>query len=189
MALWVCSGCSTRYAPGSPACPHCGSAERVEEGGGGSRLPFLDVACPTQGCRAAGVVRRVYLRVAALGVVEMPHLLLCQACGMAMPASRSWVDEEENVPKITRHGGASNAAAEQPPAVEEAAAAVVDEGGEESSPGSSSETSAEKPPTSPETSEASLPKRARTTGSRSGKGRTGSSTARSTDTSTEADAS
>jgi hypothetical protein len=67
---------------------------------------------------------------------------------------------------------------------------VVEDGeGEQPSAGSSSETSPPKPPTSPGTSEAVLPKRARTTGSRSGKGRAGSSTARSTDTSTEADAS
>lgn len=29
--LWHCSGCSTAYAVGLPACPHCGSAEYTEE--------------------------------------------------------------------------------------------------------------------------------------------------------------
>lgn len=114
MALLVCSSCSTRYAPGLERCPHCGGLERVEEGAGsGSRLPFLDVACPTQGCRAEGVLRRVHLRLVALGVVEMPHLLLCAVCGAAMPALRSWIDEEETMPKNTVHGGPTNAAAER----------------------------------------------------------------------------
>lgn len=54
------------------------------------------------------------------------------------------------------------------------------EGSEQSSPGNSSETSPEKPPTNDVPSEAGHPKPARTTGSRSGKGRKGSSTARST---------
>ncbi|MFB4273037.1 hypothetical protein [Nonomuraea sp. GTA35] len=114
MAMLVCSGCSTRYAQDLETCPHCGGRERVEEGSTqGSRLPFLDVTCPTPGCRAEGTVRRVHLRAAALGVVEMPHLLLCACCGAAMPAIRSWIDEGTDVPKITRHGGPTNAAADR----------------------------------------------------------------------------
>lgn len=71
----------------------------------------------------------------------------------------------------------------------EALPPVEDDGeGEPLSVGSSSETSPERPPSSPVTSGSALPKRARTTGSRSSKGRTGSSTARSTGSSTEADA-
>jgi hypothetical protein len=181
VALLVCSGCSTRYAPGLERCPHCGSGERVEEGGPvGSRVPFLDVACPTSGCRAAGVVRRVQLRVAALGVVEMPHLLLCTCCGTAMPAVRSWLDKEETMPKISRHGGPTNAAAD----AEEAAGAQVPAddrtGEEESSPGNSSSTSAEKPQTNDEPSSPAPQKRARTTASRSKRGRAASSTAAGT---------
>jgi RNA polymerase subunit RPABC4/transcription elongation factor Spt4 len=30
--LWVCLGCTTRYAVDSPQCPHCGSTEYIEEG-------------------------------------------------------------------------------------------------------------------------------------------------------------
>ncbi|MEU8362326.1 hypothetical protein AB0C27_40540 [Nonomuraea sp. NPDC048882] len=107
MALWVCSGCSTRYAPGLEACPHCASCERVEEGGGGSRLPFLDVACGNADCPAFAVVRRVYLRSPAPGVVEVPKVLRCVRCWLAMPALAGSM--EESMPKITRHGGASNA--------------------------------------------------------------------------------
>ncbi|MGW0587454.1 hypothetical protein [Streptosporangium sp. NPDC002607] len=88
---------------------------------GGSVCPFLDVACGNETCRAFANVRRVYLRQVALGVVEMPHLLLCVGCGLAMPALASWRDaaqdayEEENMPKITRHGGPTNAAEREHP--------------------------------------------------------------------------
>lgn len=75
------------------------------------------------------------------------------------------------MPKITRHGG---------PSIPPEEAAEV-EGGEQPSAGSSTETSSEKPPTTPEKSEPVTPKRVRKTGSRSGRARTGSSSARSTD--------
>ncbi|MDJ0460588.1 hypothetical protein [Streptomyces sp. H27-C3] len=55
------------------------------------------------------------------------------------------------------------------------------EGSDQSSAGSSSETSSDKPQTSPETSKPKPPLPVRTTGSRSGKARTGSPSARSTD--------
>jgi hypothetical protein len=71
--------------------------------------------------------------------------------------------EEDDMPKITRLGGAS-VAGEEPEA---------DEGGEDVSAGTSSETSSEKPSTKPETSGAAPPKRARRTASRSGKGQSG----------------
>ncbi|MFD5631589.1 hypothetical protein [Streptomyces sp. NPDC127072] len=58
---------------------------------------------------------------------------------------------------------------------------VEDEGGEESSPGSSSSASTETPPPSSGPSEQQSPKPARTTGSRSGKGRTTRSSAPSAD--------
>jgi hypothetical protein len=32
MALWVCEKCSTRYAVGAPACPHCAGKAHHEEG-------------------------------------------------------------------------------------------------------------------------------------------------------------
>lgn len=86
-------------------------------------------------------------------------------------------EEEDDMPKITRHGGAS-IAGEEP----EAAPPVSEqEGGEDVSAGKDSSTSSEKPPTTPEPSGSGTPKRARKTASRSGKARTGSSSARSTD--------
>ncbi|GAA1749444.1 hypothetical protein GCM10009734_66670 [Nonomuraea bangladeshensis] len=103
MALWVCLGCSTRFAVGVEACPHCGGTEH----------------------------------------------------------------EEEGMPKITRLGGASVAPVHLPK--------------EEPSPGNSSETSSEKQQTSEQPAKQPRPRRAPTTGSRSSKGRKGSSTARSTD--------
>jgi hypothetical protein len=77
--------------------------------------------------------------------------------------------------KITVHGGPSNAAADE----QAADAAVV--GSEQPSALSSSETSSEKAQSSPEPSEKPRPKLARTTGNRSGKARTATSTARPTD--------
>lgn len=35
MASWACLGCRTVYAPGIPACPHCGGTEYGEDNGGG----------------------------------------------------------------------------------------------------------------------------------------------------------
>lgn len=32
MALWVCTGCTTRYSVGAARCPQCGGSEHVEEG-------------------------------------------------------------------------------------------------------------------------------------------------------------
>lgn len=133
MALLVCSACSTRYAGGLRHCPNCGSAERIEEGCG-SRLPFLDVACGTETCRSRTVVRRVYLRMAAPGVVEMPALA-CLACGAAMGAlNGSPTGAEDDMPKITRHGGASNAASSVPPAAEGTERGLTDEGSDEALP-------------------------------------------------------
>lgn len=82
--------------------------------------------------------------------------------------------EEDDMPKITRHGGPS-VAGEEP--------VTVVEGGEESSAGSSSETSSEKPSTKSEPSGPATLKRARRTGSRSAKGQSGTpdSTAPSAD--------
>jgi hypothetical protein len=31
--LWLCRACSTRFAPGLPACPHCGSRDHEEWNG------------------------------------------------------------------------------------------------------------------------------------------------------------
>lgn len=32
MSLWLCDACTTSYAVGLAACPHCGSTEHHEEG-------------------------------------------------------------------------------------------------------------------------------------------------------------
>lgn len=94
----------------------------------------------------------------------------CPWCG-----SREHVEEgEQDMAKITVHGGPSNAAAD-----EQAAPAAV--GSEGPSASSSSETSSEKEPTSPAKSEKRRPSRAPKTGSRSGRAQTATSTARSTD--------
>jgi len=93
-------------------------------------LPMIAVACATQGCGAAGVVRRVRLKPASLGLVEVPRLR-CTGCGCDARTIQGWpamsIDEatEEategtDMPKITVHGGPSNAAesvtaAETPP--------------------------------------------------------------------------
>lgn len=76
------------------------------------------------------------------------------------------------MPKITVKGGASH---EAPP--ENLTASEV-----ESSPGTSSSASDESKPTHSETSSDESPEPARTTGSHSKKGRTGSSSVRSTGT-------
>lgn len=107
--------------------------------------------------------------VYAVGAPRCPH------CGSTEYTEQGAAD----MPKITRHGGPSIAGAsviggawgEDAPEHPE----------EEPSPGTSSKTSPEKPSNSPEPSEKPAPSPARTTGSRSGKGRTGkASTARST---------
>jgi len=96
------------------------------------------------------------------------------------------------MPKITRHGGPTIAGAavvaggwsteDEPDEWPD----LSEEGGEESSPGSSSSASDETPSTEPEPSRQPSPKRARTTGSRSKKGQTENSSARSTDGGPEA---
>ncbi|MBT2508811.1 hypothetical protein J7I98_23575 [Streptomyces sp. ISL-98] len=189
MAVETCAGCTTTYAVGAPRCPQCGSTERTE-GRGGAVLPSLTVECATADCMHYGKRRRVHLRTAAPGVLEMPSLV-CAGCGLAMPqVPVPDVNEEDSMPKITAHGGPSNRYEDE--AESETAAVPADsapEGSEQPSAGSSSETSAEKQPTSPETSKPNSPSPARKTGNRSGKGRTGSSTARSTDGGQENDTS
>lgn len=102
----------------------------------------------------------------AVGAPRCPH------CGSdlrvnekAQPPEK----EEEQMAKITVHGGPSNQAADEP------------EVGEDVSAGSSSSTSSETEPSTPEPSEEPSLTPARATGSRSSKGRTGSRSARGTD--------
>jgi hypothetical protein len=126
-----CGVCGTTgIALGLSACPHCGSAALA---GGGTVLPSVTVEC-SGGCRAAGVQRRIMLRSAAAGWVEFPDLR-CTACGRQAVIVDGWPIGEDNImPKITRHGGATNAAADREaaeaapvaPAEEEAAAAPAE---------------------------------------------------------------
>lgn len=67
------------------------------------RVLAVGTACVTSGCAAAGVPRRVVLRMVAPGVVELPRLV-CLTCGGDLPFR--W-PEESDMPKITRHGGPS----------------------------------------------------------------------------------
>jgi hypothetical protein len=141
-------------------------------------LPSLIVECSNGACLHAGKRRRVHLRTAAPGVLELPRLV-CAGCGLDMPTVAPWPlineAEDDTMPKIHVHGEPTNAA--------DIPAEPVDGpgGGEDVSAGSSSETSSEKEQSSPEPSEKPGPKRARTTGNRSGRARTAGSSAPSTD--------
>jgi hypothetical protein len=191
MATWTCTACSTAYAVGAPACPHCGATTRTEQGGG-SVLPTITVTCATTGCLAEGVARRVMLRPAAVGLVEVPRLL-CVACGTEPKVLRPWPQEGEDMAKITVHGGPSNAA-ELPerepvpgeplpelPAEEGAIQLDPAPGEEESSPGTTSSPSSEREPTKPAPSGQRRRSRARTTANRSKTDQTASPTAARTD--------
>jgi hypothetical protein len=128
-------------------------------------LPSVTVACGNEVCRYEGRERRVHLRTAAPGVLEMPRLV-CACCGFDMPTVAPWPpineSEDDSMPKITVHGGPSIADAEPEP-----------EAGEDVSAGSSSSTSSETEPTSPEPSETPSPKPAQRTASRSKRAATG----------------
>jgi hypothetical protein len=94
----------------------------------------------------------------------------CPECGSTVRVNENTQppEEGEDMAKITVHGGASDALADEA------------EGGEDVSAGTSSSTSSEKDSSSPEQSEKQDPSPAPTTGSRSGKARTGKSSARGT---------
>lgn len=160
-------------------------------------LPSLTVECATGGCAHVGKRRRVHLRTAAPGVLELPRLV-CAGCGFDMPTVTPWPpvteSEDETMPKITAHGGASNRyEGEHGPEIVRlpygAMVHAVNEGSEEPSAGSNSETSSPKSDSKPKTNEPAPQKRARTTASRSKKAQTGSSSARSTGGGQEADTS
>jgi hypothetical protein len=132
-------------------------------------LPMIAVACATQGCGACGVVRRVRLKPAALGLVEAPRLL-CTGCGLEPQTVQGWpamstdeateeATEGTDMPKITVHGGPSNAAesvtaAETPPAepaVEPAVAAPapLDQNSGETGDQADDQAGSEAPPFDP----------------------------------------
>ena len=66
-------------------------------------LPSVEVECRNQACRVCGTVRRVGLRTAAPGVVELPAFL-CSGCGLAMYLVSMWrlpaAGTENDMPKI-----------------------------------------------------------------------------------------
>lgn len=107
MSLTVCGQCGTRYAIGVDRCPHCSSTEVAPDGVG--RVPVaVTVHCPADYCDAYGKQRRVVLRQVAMGIVEIPTLL-CTACGSR--AAVRWpgqLKEDNDMPKITVHGGPTN---------------------------------------------------------------------------------
>ncbi|MET7944282.1 hypothetical protein [Streptomyces sp. NPDC005302] len=172
MAAETCADCTTTYAVGVEQCPQCGSTERVEQPTRGAVLPSVTVACADSGCRYEGRERRVLLRTAAQGVLELPRLV-CAGCGYDMPTVTPWPPvtepEEEQMPKITVHGGPSVDGHVVDPETSEVTPVETDEteGGEDVSAGSSSSTSSETESSTPETSEQPSPSPARTTGSRS----------------------
>ena len=141
MAGWTCAGCTTTYTVGAAKCPQCGSTERTDRAGG-TVLPSVTVACGNEVCQYEGRERRVHLRTAAPGVVEVPRLA-CAGCGFDMPTVRPWPpvaeSEDEDMAKIRVHGGVSDANAEPEP-----------EEGEDVSASTSSSTSSEPEPSTPE---------------------------------------
>lgn len=168
----TCASCSTVYAVGLPACPNCGSTEVAVRA---SAVPQMRVACGTDGCRAQGKVATVRLPSVGVNLAAIPSVV-CTLCGRFTATVSDWplkIEEEDDMPKITKHGGPSNVLADPADAPEPKEEVA-------SSPGSSSRTSSAKDEPSPKTKPADSPKRARTTGSRSGKARTAGSTARGT---------
>ena len=178
MAVWRCRDCRAGYGAWLSSCPRCRS---------GKGLVVALNACGDCTTKFA------------VGLLKCPH------CGSTE------YEEDGTVPKISRHGGPSDKTLPAPDhavvvleplttaEVEELREAVQagtdplpfsatvhsatpeNEGGELSSPGISSSASSPKPPTSSEQSKPDPRSRARTTASRSGRGRTDSSTARLTD--------
>lgn len=115
MSVQTCVGCSTQYAPGLDACPHCGSTEYEQDGAVAStrRLPLLvSVSCSACG-RAPWQLR---LSVVLTGLIQIPTLH-CASCGSQVQIP--WPPKEDAMPKITAHGGATNARETDPsPAVD-----------------------------------------------------------------------
>ncbi|MGW1616374.1 hypothetical protein ACWCQZ_44400 [Streptomyces sp. NPDC002285] len=154
MALRRCRECTTTFAVGLPACPHCASTDHEEDGA----MPKITRhGGPT--IAGASVVAGGWSDEGDPDV--WPKMRESAGTGEPMQAVEGYVLE----------GDGSGRAL--PP--------VDEEGGEESSPGNSSSTSDEKPSTEPDKKPSSRRKPARTTASRSRKGQTASSSASSTD--------
>lgn len=102
----TCAACSTRYAPDLDVCPHCGSSDLLTEGGATvGRLPlFVSLSCDCG--------RSWQLRLPTLlpGLVGIPSLF-CASCGHGVQIP--WPPVEDDMPKITKHGGPTNARGEE----------------------------------------------------------------------------
>lgn len=103
MSVQSCVACSTQYAIGLDACPHCGSTEYEREGVVVSRrLPaFASVSCDCG--RGPWNIR---LSGPLPGLIALPSLF-CASCGSQVQVP--WPPVEDSMPKITVHGGATNA--------------------------------------------------------------------------------
>lgn len=100
----TCADCTTQYALDLAACPHCGGSNYLDEGGVAvKRLPlFITVSC--SGCgRGPWTVR---LTPVTSGLIVLPTLA-CTSCGSQVPVA--WPPKEDDMPKITLHGGPTNA--------------------------------------------------------------------------------
>ncbi|TGZ14745.1 hypothetical protein DV517_62280 [Streptomyces sp. S816] len=106
----------------------------------------------------------------------------CPQCGSTIRVNDATqpLEEEQDMPKITVHGGPSIEGHVVDPETSEVTP-IEPEEGEDVSAGTSSSTSSETPSKSTEPSEKPAPSPARPTANRSGKARTASSTARPTD--------
>lgn len=157
MTLWVCGGeggCGTKYAVGLFKCPRCHNTDFYEDGDPMAKIRRLGGASDK-----------------TLPAPE-PEPEMRERPGTGEPMQAVEGDE------LTGDGSGEAL----PPVPDEACGpdAVPLEGGEGSSPGSSSSASTEKPQTNSEPSSKPRRKRAPTTGNRSGRDRTESSSASST---------
>ena len=163
MTLWVCSGttgsCGTKYAVGLSRCPRCHNTAFYEDGDPMAKITrhagASDKTLPTPEDPAAAEPDSTPA-VAA----DLPETASAgQRVEIDLSGNGVWLDVTEDLVG--------------PPV-------PVVEGGEEPSPGSSSSASTEKPQPTSEPNSKPTPSRARKTGSRSGRGQTGSSSAPST---------
>lgn len=157
-----CLGCGAVHAIGAPACPQCGSTDAVEEGAtaaaAGSRFPIVEMKCGTPGCPAQGVLRRVPLAQPVPGLIAMPPDVVCAGCSYVPMLTRGWpipagplgkVDEE--MPKVTVHGGPSNenppdlGTPAEPSADDDAGSGAVPEPAPEPEPDTGSESAPDSP--------------------------------------------
>jgi len=182
MALWRCKRCTTVFAVGLHCCPQCTGTDVEED----SEMPKITVhGGATNAAEAGRPPTPASVGSEITGeVVEFEG----QPPSGPLPEVPESAYGPDSVPLEATPlatGGvvtdgfqlSDESGPEQIRTERELPAA---EGSEQPSPGNSSETSPEKPPTNDAPNGPAHPKRARTTGNRSGKGPKASSTARST---------